>query len=212
MGRSAAGAVALVAAVVLVACGASRDTRADEQPTGPPDSLEAQVAEALEQDEWRTVSAKQRSILDEAIVQGEISFDQLNEAIQDTFQCFDGLGVTYGLDPVQEDEGFPVLGYHYAFPSGMTEEQAIAVTDACIVKNSGLVEMLYVSQPTSVEAFMDHWETTYKAAETACLEAHGVTVPEDVTYDEMAVLIHDLWRDEVTREPVGPLCFRGGEG
>ncbi|MGC4174296.1 hypothetical protein [Demequina sp.] len=178
-----------VAIVALTAC-SSAVPEPSASPTGSEFALLA--TDALNDARANGASDAQLHIIEDAIATGGISFDAIQEAVHATFACFDSAGVRY-------EEFAPAVTNGTLFPSYSFEgEEKTAVADECIHTNSDYVEMLYMRQPSAIEAGLDAFEAGMPVL-IACLRRLGYELDDDVTADELKALL--VMREEDVGTP-----------
>ena len=161
------------AVLVLSACTSPEPLPADADPA---------FASVYEQAKEADADGAQLDILRRAAVAGEVTFQDVTEALSATFECFDKGGGGH------IDEGVVLLESGLAFPNygwggGVTDEEMerlSAVGDACLHKHSYYVETLYQTQPIAQEAEAAAFEAR-RASVIACLNAKGVLLEADAT-------------------------------
>lgn len=120
------------------------------------------------------VSEEQRKALEAAQSAGEVSYDLLTGALQDTLACLEQAGFTGGRIVVDESMGFPLPGINDLLaPETVTDEQAGSMMDDCQRTTSSYLGSAYTQQPASQDAY---WALADAAAPDVrrCLEESGV--------------------------------------
>src|SRR5690606_32603355 len=67
------------------------------------------------------------------------------------------------------------------------------LAEACLLSESAAIESIYQTQPSALAAEEEYFRLTRRPAFVACLEEHGVEVPEDATYGEIDTLSYELY-------------------
>jgi hypothetical protein len=131
------------------------------------------------------VDESQVLILESANEHGEVSFEQLREAVANTYKCLDEHGIQHTETIVATPWGSENIRYDMRVPSTADSEIAIALADECTRRFSGAVEALYSSQPIEV-ARQEKWRTDFVApALRACLDSAGVPYEPDADFAEL---------------------------
>lgn len=132
------------------------------------------------------VSDAQIRALEKSAKSGEMSYEDVNALLQDTFKCFDDAGVKYILQPDSEKvPGFKVPQYGIA-------AGGIEVGDACQNRFSEFAFEGYQRQPRAVE-LRDKALEADRPSVLSCLRAHGVTIDDAATLDEIRRAVGDLF-------------------
>ncbi len=122
---------------------------------------------------------------------GEITWAEVDSAMQETFRCFEAAGIEYQVDNAVGYNGLKEPGY--SFSAGTADPATfMEVGDRCIAQHSKFIEAAYTLRPEAVEADNRYLETL-KPALIACLEDNGVAVDKEATFDELARLAYQLY-------------------
>lgn len=174
--------VAVSCALTLAAC---------SEPASPetPDSVQLKQAQ-VEAREYG-VSDAQLEILERAGARGEVTLSDVREAIDNTFACFDEQKIWHSSQQHTTFMGHEQLSYSYGAPPGYEDDDPtwLALAEACVASNSGVVEMLYQTLP-SVALRQEQWFVDNVRDDVSeCLARYGVTAPTgaDSTWYWMAV-------------------------
>lgn len=125
------------------------------------------------------------AIISDGAEAGELTYGDVMLALDNTFACFDDVGVLWGLLGIDSSRGFPMPSYYWG--GGMDKEEAERLSllgGRCLKENSYYVELLYQIQPSSVEAEASNFEER-KPMVLACLEEQGLILPPDATQKEI---------------------------
>lgn len=125
---------------------------------------------------------------------GAVTLEVVQEATARTFACFDDNGIDYTAS-IEWSDGVPVEAYRFSGVPGLDADESLAIADACIDTHSFYVEALYQTQPAVRENLSRKYEIM-RPLVVACLEEHGVSVPADLTNDEVITLGLDSGIDE----------------
>lgn len=146
-------------------------------PTSSPTAAVSQVPETTEQVVARAkakgASEEQLAIL----AKGTISFAAYEAAVGRTVACMREAGLDVIGDIPTNTRGFMVIPYGFGTGAGMTDEQATELGDACMAKHSQVVEEIYQTQPSSVEA-EERLFDKYRAAVVACIRKNGGSISD----------------------------------
>lgn len=123
-------------------------------------------------------SEAQLAALTDARATGDISYEVLNAAIEETFACFNEAGVRYRQD-TDNTQALPLIVYEFASPI-----EGNPVADACIDKNSFFVESAYQNQPRW-RAVLDGRIEANRGEILACLRERGIEIDDDATPAEI---------------------------
>jgi|GEM_PF-6585232 len=183
------------AAMLLAGCSAF-DRAADQASPGALDpSSENVFHEQLYWAEQGEASEKQLAALEEAARTGDMSFETVSELVEDAFACLEEVGIGYvRKDPERVGPSYLIPSYavHGTAP-GMTAEQAEALGNECLEKNSYYAEGAYQLAPRAVSARDDLIRAQLPQI-VECLNDNGVAATEEETLDELTVKVIDLLR------------------
>lgn len=141
---------------------------------------------------YENASEEQLAILDD----GEVTFEEYEAAINRSLACMEDAGIGVQGPHRVDERGFTELRYsHSASSPGRTEDETLAVSDACLEEHSMVVEMMYQSSPSAVEAQDEQFEQI-RGALVQCLEDNGIDVDPDASRDELTTAaVHLLVED-----------------
>ncbi len=108
---------------------------------------------------------------------GVITFVDYEAAVGRTIACMRSAGLDVVGDTPVDKRGFPEIPYSYGGAGGVSDDQAQAVGDDCITEHSKWVEMVYQTQPTTIEAIDKRFER-YRAAVVACIRKNGGSITD----------------------------------
>lgn len=168
-------AAVIAAGAILTGCSGTALTTT---PSPPGEDFAALAQSALEDARASGATEAQLALIERAVALGEVTFADVDEAVQGTFACFESAGVRYQVLAPRNDQG--VLYPSYTFEGG----DKTAAADECIHTNSDFVEVLYMRQPIATEAR----DAAFAAAMPAlveCLRGLGHELDEDITADEL---------------------------
>lgn len=167
----------LVVVVVLGATAACSVAKPAPSPS-PKSSVVSSFDEALynaKRDD--NVSRTQLAALETAAVSDAMSYEQISVLLEDTFKCFDESGVDYRrTGDFEKVPGFKMPTYSFGEP--------LAVAEACQKRFSEYAFEAYQAQPR-VGELSDAALGAEKSQVITCLRAHGVTIEDDATLDEI---------------------------
>ncbi len=130
-------------------------------------------------------SDTQIQILRDAGDAGKLTLEDVKGAVGDTFACFENAGIDHSAIDVITQEGLARVSYNFHGIAGASEEQSLAVADACMFANSYYVEGLYLGQPQSREVtdrfFTDHMRTPL----IECLRSAHIEFDDQAPNDEI---------------------------
>ena len=146
-------------------------------PPETPDS--ARLQESLDAAREYGAADAQLEILERAVARGEVTLGDLREAIDNTFACFEEHKIWHSSQQHNTYMGHEQLTYSYGAPPGYDDDDPtwLALADACVAKNSSIVEMLYQTLP-SVALHQEQWFVDNLRDDVSeCLARYGVTAP-----------------------------------
>ncbi|WP_299932393.1 hypothetical protein [uncultured Nocardioides sp.] len=115
------------------------------------------------------------------------TFESYQTAVDKALACIRRAGIDVIGDSVVRDSGYPEIAYSFAASSaGRSDEQTLALADACVAEHSRWVEEAYLTSPRVVEAKELQFDP-YRSALTTCLAELGVELPTDATRGEILV-------------------------
>jgi hypothetical protein len=170
----------LLVGVVLTAglAGCTQEPQPDPNPSGP---FSAAIVAATRSG----VDASQVEILERANSLGEVTFEDLREAVSNTYSCLDGHNIQHTETISTAPWGSQTLRYDMRVPSTQDTDAAVALADECARLFSGAVETLYSSQPVEV-ARQDTWRAEFVVpALRACLDDAEVPYDLDADFAEL---------------------------
>lgn len=163
--------VIAVCVATTTACGGS----SDPAPSHAGKGFDTVISTALEKAQADPmVSDSQMDALHAAEAAGEVAYDAMTAALQDTLACLEQSGFSGGRIVVDESMGFPLPGINdLVAPETVTDEQAGAMMDDCQRTTSAYLGTAYTQQPASQDAY---WALADAAAPDVrrCLEESGV--------------------------------------
>lgn len=197
--------IMVVTVAVLSACSTT-----PEPTTSVDTTFAARVEKALEDARADGSDAAQIALLGQIQRQGNVAYEDVQQALAATAECMDANGLTF--TPVEDTVfGLPLPSYQWSAPlsppGDITHEQLLAIGEDCLTRHSIYVEMLYQTQPIAIEAE----EQVMKAPLIACLRDQGLNVDESMTVHELTGLDINHFRDGATIQgewaQYGPACY-----
>ena len=145
---------------------------------------------------WQMVLANARSgganqaqneAIERAVETGSMSLQTLNQLVDETFSCFDDAGIPYEIaSPDVIAPGIELRRYTFSVAPGLSEDQSLALADACIDGYSHFAESGFRAQPTTQQSVDAALEDDIPVA-IACLREHDVDIQDDATIDEVRI-------------------------
>jgi hypothetical protein len=163
--------------------------------TAPPGPFQIVIEGARE----GGADAAQLEILLAADAAGEVTFDQLRQAVDATFACMDDAGIEYA-ETVTEGP-LPQLTYSFASADGSS-----TIADDCINTHSMYVEWAYQTQPAAQELVDAAFEAR-RGEIVPCLQRLGLALADDASVDEIksaASFTIEEWESTWKDAPVTP--------
>ncbi|WP_428353519.1 hypothetical protein [Nocardioides sp.] len=160
------------------------------------DGNQGNVAVVDPQGDRKAADASQLAILDS----GEnISFADYQGAVRRSVACMRDAGIdVVGDDRVDRSRGFPMIVYGFSDSSeGRTDDETLAVADACVAKFSLLVEGEYQTQPTSLEAIEAEFAKR-KPVIVDCLRKSGTDIAESASRSEIELKVREILSSQGT--------------
>lgn len=151
-----------------------------------PGDLPSEFASAIEEARASGADDTQIALLDRTGRAGEITLDDLREAVEGTFKCLDAAGISYREYLEVEAWGQSVLRYDMSVPAGRDVEAAVMVADECALRYSTYVERLYVSQPVAVAMQDEYRNNVVRPHLMKCLDEHGIAYDDEATVGELS--------------------------
>lgn len=187
--RLALTASTLASLLVVAACSAPDGTPV---PSGAPPVVASALQAAID----AGASEAQIAILRAAALEGrDVNEEDYRQATESAMQCTRDSGMTGSVDV---SEGFDrggiylSIGVVVADPEDQTVLQMMA---DCERSEQDLVESAYQTRAESVQ-WMDALYAAYLPSLLACVRAKGVTVPDDVSIDDLFTAEHEANPDE----------------
>jgi hypothetical protein len=196
----AIGAAALVLCASLAACAPTSVA----VPSATTDGLADILAEARAYGS----SDAQIAVLEHAVSVGEVTYDEYNGLLEDTFACFDDIGVSYTrLEDRELVPGFPIPDYEHTGIAGMPDEEMLALVGVCLFTYSEFVNMAYQTQPVVYEA-QEAVARERLPLVIECLREQGVEIDDDASIDEAKQASFDKWEElDAAGIDSGEPCF-----
>lgn len=196
-------ALAFVGAVIaLSACSGAPAEPAAGVSTERVESAEAVVQTAapgglLTQAQEAGASAEQLAVLEA----GEVSFGEYEAAVNRSIACMRAAGIDVVGGQVVDTRGFPEIPYSFAGSGeGRSDEQTVALADACINEHSGFIEGAYQTSPASLEA-QDSRFQPFRNGIVDCVCENGQDVEDDAPREQV------LLAAALVQESGGPDCL-----
>lgn len=169
--------------LVVGACSHGPDAAADG--TG---DFDLRVTQALEEARNQGASDDQLASLEQASVDGGVSFEDAKTAAVATVSCMasQGLEATYQEDTIPN--GVTIPGYTIQEPE---DSGLLAVIDQCEYSEFYWVNMLYQMQPSSIEANLAYIEKQEPVVRQ-CLEDAGYDTDPDATGMDLVLQSEDI--------------------
>ena len=160
-------------------------TACSGDPGSDPDGVEP------EQVPTQPASEEQLAILED----GEVTFEEYAVAVGRSLSCMEAAGITVEGPTKTDERGFTELRYsHNASSPGRTDDETLAVADACLHEHSMVVEMMYQTSDHAVEA-QDALFEEKRDALVACLEDNGSEIDPDASRNEVTLAAVHLFVD-----------------
>lgn len=142
--------------------------------------------EYLGQAERAGAGEDQLAALRDAVRTGELTFETVNGLVQQSFACMTEAGIGHDeWEPREVVPGYLIPAYSFRGDAdGMTEDETLAVADACLEEYSFWAE----GARADTRAYQDLWDAHVQERLpmiVACLEEHGVQVDPEATVDEI---------------------------
>lgn len=195
----------LFALVILIGCGTACATESEPIPVAV-DSLPAVDLEYfLVELEMFNPSARQREAVVDAVESGEMSYEVIEELFLNYVECLEDSGFTVEfLGPIARYEGFFEPEARFYFPEHVTEDQAFDLDRQCLHRHYGVAMGFYVSQPRTLELYLDTFETQREYI-LDCLSERGVEVESDATRVELLYAVSENYYRNLGE----PVCWEG---
>ena len=182
----------VLAVLVLVAGCTSTEPEAAESGTGGGGEV-VEASGLVEAARARGASDEQIAVL----VGGDISFADYDAAVGRTLACLRDVGIDVVGGEVTEARGFPEIQYSFAGSSaGRTDEQTLALADACINTNSFFIEGAYQMSPVAIEAQDSRFEP-YRPVIVECIRANGGEVEEGAGREQVILAANAVQEEGV---------------
>jgi hypothetical protein len=177
----AAAGAALIVAAVVAGCGGDPDP----EPSPAASELTQKVTDVRADAVAAGATEAQLAILEEAAANGELTMEQLLAARDKYAECLAAVGFTLVDLGVTDTRGFPYP--EYSVSTGSAPESDDASTQ-CENEHFFFVDYVYQTQASSREGQDSQFEAAMPAL-IACLTAGGLTIPSDVSADELKRLM-----------------------
>lgn len=164
----------MVGCVVLAGCEAEPAELATSQ------AIAEVVDPAIVEAEAGGAGEAQLAILRQARAEGELSIEDARAAARAGVTCVTDAGSEANYFEYISDSGLVIPGYSYL---GDTPEQE-AIGDACAAREDFWVNMVYQTQPSSLEA-NDAYVEQQAPLVRACLKREGYSIAPDATTIEV---------------------------
>lgn len=179
-------AMALLAAAVLFVGGCTSEPI---ESTPVPSGDFALMAQGyLNQAEELELDERQIAVLERAVTDGMVAFEDYQAAVHTAVDCIAAAGYHTEVTPAEDARGFAVIDYFYEGP-----EDGNPVADACIRQHSGAVEALYQLQPSSIAAqdrrFLDGLDEVVACLSRAGVEWDTANKTADELKEELLVIL-----------------------
>lgn len=202
---AAFGALVAVAAVAAGCSGpASEPTAVPEsssqvaQPQAPPDGssirqwLDYLVGDMAASE---SMSEQQRTVLEAAAEEGELTHAAMTELIGNAIACIEDAGMRAYMEDPEDRDGLMVPTYTFSESEALGPENSRRIADECIDYHSGVAELIYLWQPTSMERINESWNIHKRPLAVECLAKHGIAVDDDMTRSELEMMVFELFQD-----------------
>lgn len=170
----------VMSAFVLVGCSAGAS------PAEPSATSDPIFAEHLAQAEAGAAGERQVEVLREAARTGELTFEAVNDLVQESFECMAAAGIGHEeWEPYEVVPGYRWPAYSWQTTvAGMSDEQATTIGDACLYEHSYYAEMA-LQDRRNYAHLLDAQMRRDMPEILACLEENGVRMDSDATLDEI---------------------------
>jgi hypothetical protein len=189
-GKSAAGALAVLATVGAAGCGTADE---DVATSAAGTSWELALDAILEDARAGGAGQRQIEVLETARAAGSLEYETVVDLTHDTFACFEAAGIGYRELPGWERApGWTIVQYSFSAEApGLTEAQVLALADACMAEHSRFAEFVLQDAALHQEA-RDERMRAHLPTILACLADNGVHVDADATLDEVRLAALEL--------------------
>ncbi|TNU73582.1 hypothetical protein FH969_10690 [Miniimonas arenae] len=172
------------AGTALFVVGSAAGCSPGEAPQPVP-TIDARILAAARE---QGASDEQLSILES----GAVEFEEYQEAVDRSLTCMRDAGIEVFDDSVTSARGFPEISYSFATSSaGRSDDQTLAIADACLAQHSLFVEQAYQLSPASIEQ-QEAAFGPYRDVVITCLAENGGEVRDDATMPEVLGAAADL--------------------
>jgi len=198
----------LLLSLVLALTGCRGNTAGGEE---APDTALGQVLEyAIAEAQDSYASEEQIGILKSLFDSADIPFSVYSEAVDREIQCVRDAGIEVGTRYTYTRSGVDQVGYTWRLPGGLSEYQADSIVLGCKAKHTAFIELAFLSQPSSIEAYWSDIEgRSGKIRE--CLVEASATVPLDISLEELVALSYEVLSDSINRGDTVPVdCIEAG--
>ena len=194
------GAAPVVLALVVGVTGCGGPSQGGDDARSYPD-----LAAVLTDAQAHGAGPEQLDVLDKAVRQGEMTYDDLDSLVGPLSTCLEDAGFqVHPGTPYEDYPGFLTPSYAFTEPPGMAYDEWNAVESACENTYWNYAELYYVSQPRAIDAFYDDFERQ-RPEILSCLGSHGVAVVSDPTVAELVTAVMSDPRGHAD----GSWCYRG---
>ncbi len=116
-----------------------------------------------------------------------MTLQTVNQLVDETLACFSAAGIPYEISsPDVIATGIELRTYTFRGVPGLSDDQSLALADACIDGYSVFVESGFRSQPSTQELIDTQLLGAVPEAIT-CLREHGVDIDDDASIDEVRI-------------------------
>ena len=132
------------------------------------------------------IDPAQQAILDDVASTGEVTIEQLREAIDATGACMESAGLVFMPKEEVDWSGLPTISYVYGTPhdGGVGRDEMDRLGEDCIQRFSIYVERAYAFQPSSVAMENAALEGA-RPAILECLRSRGAVIEDDASTAEI---------------------------
>jgi len=132
---------------------------------------------------------------------GEVSFADYEAAVNRSIACMRAAGIEVVGGEVDDSRGYPVIPYSFAGSSeGRSDEQTLALADACMSEHSMFVEGAYQTSPAALEA-QDARFQPFRDGIVDCIRENEGDVEADAPREQVLLAAFQV------QEAGGPDCL-----